>query len=276
MLLVGATIISWSRVAALAMPPIVVGEPPVGARETVDRAMELQQEAERAALKRYEDTIKYFREPSSTVAHPSDLLGHYDTRYFKGLLDYDAKRDIQVHLIQAYLEMFNRRHIETWIAHGTLLGWWWNAKMLPWDWDLDTQVSVATMKELAESMNNTLHTYTAASATAHPHPVTRQYLLDVNPHWTERDRGDGLNIIDARFIDTENGLYVDITAVGEVASHPEPRVWSCKNEHRYRVSDLYPMRETVFEGVVAKVPYAYDRILMEEYSQGLVLTEYEG
>lgn len=40
---------------------------------------------------------------------------------------------------------------------------------------------------------------------------------------------------------------------------------------------MYPLRETVFEGVEALVPYSFDRILTEEYSaRALVRTSYEG
>ena len=81
------------------------------------------EEAKWAALKAYEDSMKYFHEPGNT-----DLLGHYDTRFYKGLLSYDEKRDTQVHMMRAYLETFREKGIETWVAHGTLLGWWWNGK----------------------------------------------------------------------------------------------------------------------------------------------------
>ena len=149
--------------------------------------------------------------------------------------------------------------------------------MLPWDWDIDTQVSEETLKYLADTMNNTRHTYTAASSESHNNPITRTYLLDVNPMWTERDRGDGFNIIDARWIDVHNGLYIDITGLSETHADILPGVWSCKNYHRYKVKDLYPLRETIYEGVIAKVPYGYDRVLQEEYEQkALVMTEYEG
>lgn len=126
-------------------------------------------------------------------------------------------------------------------------------------------------------MNNTFHTYTAASSESHDKPVTRTYLLDVNPHAVERERGDGFNIIDARWIDVHNGLYIDITGLSETHPDVQPGVWSCKNLHRYKVTDLYPMRETTYEGVIAKVPYAYDRILLEEYEEkALVVTNIEG
>ena len=82
------------------------------------------EEAKWAALKAYEDSMKYFHEPGNT-----DLLGHYDTRFYKGLLSYEEKRDTQVHMMRAYLDTFREKGIETWIAHGTLLGWWWNGKV---------------------------------------------------------------------------------------------------------------------------------------------------
>ena len=149
--------------------------------------------------------------------------------------------------------------------------------MLPWDWDIDTQMSGSTLEYIGKNLNHTEHTYTSNSSHSHGKSVTRTYLLDVNPYISERDRGDGFNIIDARWIDVHNGLYIDITGLSETHPDVQPGVWSCKNYHRYKITDLYPMRETSYEGVVAKVPYAYDRILMEEYDEkALVLTEFEG
>ena len=81
------------------------------------------------ALREYEKQMKYFHEPGSHDPGDNELMGHYDTRYFKGLLTYAEKRDTQVHMIRAYLDTFRENGIETWIAHGTLLGWWWNAKV---------------------------------------------------------------------------------------------------------------------------------------------------
>lgn len=146
--------------------------------------------------------------------------------------------------------------------------------MLPWDWDIDTQVSGSSLAYLGEHLNRTIHNYTHTESDPH---VTREYLLDVNPHSVDRERGDGLNIIDARWIDIRNGLYIDITGLSETLPDEMPGVWSCKNFHRYKTTDLYPMRETMYEGVVAKVPYAYDHILTEEYqSKALVVTDFEG
>jgi phosphorylcholine metabolism protein LicD len=176
------------------------------------------------------------------------------------------------HMIRAYLNFFHDRGLETWIAHGTLLGWWWNGRILPWDWDIDTQVSGETLGYLAKNLNQTRHRYVAAD-TKRP----REYLLDVNPMSYERVRGDGMNIIDARWIDVKTGLFIDITGLSETEPYVHPGVVSCKNLHHYRMNDLYPMRDTTFEGVPTKIPYAYDKLLVEEYDQkALVLTDYEG
>lgn len=214
---------------------------------------------------------KYFHEPGA-----SDVLGHYDIRYYKGSpVPYEEHHEILVHLIRAYLLTFRENNIETWIAHGTLLGWWWNGKIMPWDADLDVQVSASTLTWLGQNMNMTMHNYTSVDSNGET--SIRQYLLDINPNHVERVRGDGQNVIDARFIDISNGMFVDITGLSETNPAVQPGVWSCKNFHRYRTRDLYPMRETVFEGVPASVPYSFDKILTDEYTQrALTRTTYQG
>ncbi|TKA61327.1 hypothetical protein B0A49_11068 [Cryomyces minteri] len=229
-----------------------------------DEVQELGEETEEGP--QTTDT-KYFHEPGG-----DDILGHYDKRYFHGVVSYGERTDTLRHMVRAYLDFFRKEGLETWISHGTLLGWWWNGQMLPWDWDLDTQVSGTTLVHLAKTLNYTTHTYTSPDRL-----VSRNYLLDINPWSRERERGDGMNIIDARWIDVRNGLYVDITGLSETHPDVQPGVWSCKNYHRYRTSDLYPLRDSVFEGVRAKIPYAYGRILIDEYrEQALIDTEYEG
>ncbi|KAI1106782.1 LicD family-domain-containing protein [Jackrogersella minutella] len=95
--------------------------------------------------------------------------------------------------------------------------------------------------------------------------VNKTYLLDINRHHTDLDRGNGANVIDARWIDVSNGLYIDITGLAERDPAASPGVWSCKNGHLYRTSELFPMRRTEFEGVPASVPFAFDKILTDEY-----------
>lgn len=231
---------------------------------------------------------KYFREPGG-----SRDLSHYDARFFSGHVPYgEPRRAVLRALARSYLEAAGAAGVETWLAHGTLLGWWWGGAVMPWDDDLDAQVSSHTLAWMARHLNGTEHAVnvsvplasaTAAAAAAdsggrsRASPLLLQeriYLLDVNPYHAETGPGDAANVIDARWIDTENGMFVDITAVRQ---RDGDGLWSCKNHHRYAGRDLWPLRTTEFEGVEAQVPYSVENILRQEYGDAsLVLEEFEG
>jgi hypothetical protein len=68
--------------------------------------------------------FKYFHEPGG-----DDIMGHYDTRFFNGVVSDETRVDTLTHMTRAYLNFFREHGLETWIAHGTLLGWWWNGKV---------------------------------------------------------------------------------------------------------------------------------------------------
>lgn len=137
---------------------------------------------------------------------------------------------------------------------------------------MDTQVNTATLALLGDQHNGTMYNYTAPT-----NGDKRQYLLDVNPWSRQRERGDGQNIIDARWIDTRNGLYIDITGVSELKPDTEPGVLSCKNFHKYKTTDLYPMRESEYEGVPASIPFKYSEMLAEEYGKvSLAIISFHG
>jgi hypothetical protein len=64
------------------------------------------------------------------TANRGDMtLGHYDKRYFHGVVSDEERRDTQKHMVRAYLDFFRANDLDTWIAHGTLLGWWWNGQV---------------------------------------------------------------------------------------------------------------------------------------------------
>ncbi len=215
--------------------------------------------------------IKYFQEPGGSLE-----LGHYDARYFAGRVAYEEHRPALRHLIRSYLTVFRDLGVETWLAHGTLLGWWWNGHIMPWDYDLDVQVSAETLFYLAENFNRTMHEYRYVDETT-GREATKTYLLDVNPNHSQRSRLNGQNVIDARWIDTSNGMFIDITGLAEREPEAHPGVWSCKNYHRYRTRDLYPMRESEFEGVPATIPFNFEGVLTDEYGmKSLVMTQWEG
>jgi len=216
-------------------------------------------------------TPKYFREPGGSLAR-----SHYDIRYFKDEVPYSEHRVVLRDLIRSYLTVLHEKGVETWIAHGTLLGWWWNGQIMPWDYDLDVQVTNHTLQWLGYNLNRTEFAYNATSPDDPKTTIPKAYLLDINPHHVDITRGDGQNIIDARWIDMDNGAFIDITGVREREAD-KPGVWSCKNKHRYKSQDLWPMRLSEFEGVKARVPYSFQRILSDEYGdKSLVAEEWEG
>jgi len=67
-------------------------------------------------------------------------------------------------------------------------------------------------------------------------PEGRDYMLEVNPHYVNREQTDKLNVIDARWVDTTSGLFIDITTARYNYTHPAGEgMLSCKDGHEYRV-----------------------------------------
>ena len=67
---------------------------------------------------------KYFHE-----AGTDDVLGHYDRRFFHGIIPNLHRKELLSDMMRAYLCFFDKIVMDTWIAHGTLLGWWWNGQV---------------------------------------------------------------------------------------------------------------------------------------------------
>ncbi|KAF5871770.1 putative mannosylphosphorylation protein [Botrytis fragariae] len=212
-------------------------------------------------------------DPSGKYFHESVFHPHYDGRFADKQLGYRERRQALSNLIQTYLATFSDIGVETWLMHGTLLGWWWNRKILPWDSDSDVQVSEASMHFLASYYNMTVFHYKTPRI-----PEGRDYMLEINPHYINREQSDKLNVIDARWVDTTSGLFIDITTARYNYTHPAGEgMMSCKDGHEYRDTYIFPLRDTFFEGAPAKIPFAYKEILEAEYHEkSLTLTEFEG
>ncbi|KAJ9151917.1 Protein MNN4 [Pleurostoma richardsiae] len=205
--------------------------------------------------KRGDPPDKYFHE---SVFHP-----HYDGRFADHVLDYAEQKKALKNLVQTYLATFSDLGIETWLMHGSLLGWWWNKQIMPWDSDVDVQVSETSMYYLAAYYNMSVFHYKTPRI-----PDGRDYMIEVNPHYKNREQTDKLNVIDARWIDTESGLFIDITTVRYNTTHPDGEgMLSCKDGHEYRDTYIFPLRDTVFEGIPAKIPYKFKDLLENEYGK---------
>ncbi|KAI9365550.1 LicD family-domain-containing protein [Zopfochytrium polystomum] len=185
-------------------------------------------------------------------------------------------------LLRAWTEFASEANSTTWIAHGTLLGWWWTGGALPWDDDVDVQTTLRDLDGLARRWNGTRRGGRDGG----------RYLFEVNPGYLRR-YPEADNTIDARFVDTETGRFVDVTAVaevpaavsvavgrgGEAATREKEDVGSarkdgdedgtylvtCKSPHVAMVRDLFPLRRTTFEGIDVYVPFDAEKILLSEY-----------
>jgi hypothetical protein len=89
-----------------------------------------------------------------------------------------------------------------------------------------------------------------------------------------------VNGIDARWIEVGSGVFVDITTLrrgnGTMVDGDGEMIMTVKDGHRYRYDDIFPLRETEFEGVPALVPFAYPEILAEEYGEEALVGTYFG
>ncbi|KAL4997339.1 fungal-specific transcription factor domain-containing protein [Aspergillus recurvatus] len=182
--------------------------------------------------------------------------GEPGPKYFKTLPHLSA-------LIQTYLSTMADLGAETWIMHGSLLAWWWNQK-----------INEPTIHFLADYYNMTEHHFDLPDVEG-----GRTYLLEINPNYIVRSKMDKANVIDGRWIDTSSGLFIDITAVradDERRANGQPGALMCKDRHNFD-SEIYPLRNSYFEDVPAKIPYAYTKLLQDEYgAKALTKTTYQG
>ncbi|KAM9923683.1 hypothetical protein OXX59_005022 [Metschnikowia pulcherrima] len=227
--------------------------------------------------------------------------GHYDWRFFKGLKTHaDIHLPLLHGLISAWLRFTNANGITTWIAHGSLLGWYWNGLSFPWDADYDVQVPISDLHKLSRRYNQTVVVDFGADE---KEVRLGRYFLDCGTWISHRDPGNGHNNIDARFIDMDSGLYIDITALAvsqtpaparydkglpkqlqrpekymnlppnpkaELARNTATQLYNCRNKHFSSLSEISPLRLTVMEGVPAYIPNNFTEILQAEYgSKGI-------
>ncbi|KAJ3162082.1 hypothetical protein HDU86_005780 [Geranomyces michiganensis] len=188
---------------------------------------------------------KYFYEKSN----------HFDARWFVAKTPDELRPPLIKNLFAAWSRFADERQIPYWIMHGTLLGWYFGGRQMPWDDDMDIQVNANMLYVLAQ--------YNMTRGTGND----MRYILDVNPNHTTRHH-EKANVIDARFIDTHTGHFIDIT--GLAFPTEEDEVVMCKTPHRYRLDQIYPLVRTVFEGVQTWRPYAVTSVLRKEYRAGVL------
>ncbi|CEP63164.1 LicD family protein LALA0_S07e03840g [Lachancea lanzarotensis] len=151
------------------------------------------------------DHKKYFTE-ASLVTDYTHMGHHFDSRFFRGMVEHDDMRSRLDAIVRAWLNFVHSNGLSSWLSHGTLYAWMYNGMAFPWDGDHDMQMPIVHLNLLAERFNQSL-------IIEDPEVGNGRFFLDVGNSITSRVHGNGNNNIDARFIDVDSGLYVDITGL---------------------------------------------------------------
>ncbi|CDK28154.1 unnamed protein product [Kuraishia capsulata CBS 1993] len=219
---------------------------------------------------------------------------HLEWRFFNGRLSYEEDRrgrwthaeveerhKIIVHrLLRNWSQFSYQLGIIQWVNHGALLAWYWNGVSFPYDDDVDVQLPAKVLDNFARRFNQSLIIEDINSGYG-------RYFVDCNAFMTHRTHGNGLNNIDARFIDVDSGAYIDITGLTLTNQHKPGKyeklkgknrneVYNCKNSHFYHIDELSPAKYTRLEGAPLLIPRNFTSILAEEYLYGFSNVEYAG
>ncbi|ODQ62199.1 hypothetical protein WICANDRAFT_18293, partial [Wickerhamomyces anomalus NRRL Y-366-8] len=212
---------------------------------------------------------RYFKE-GSLLELPH--LSHYDLRFYYNRIEPIDRLAILHRIARSWFRFTNRLELKTWIAHGSLLGYYFNGLIMPWDDDLDVQVTASSFEKLMEYNGTLVIDYNDLNL--------GKYLIDINPWYGVRSK-ESDNKIDARFIDVESGLYIDITTLShdyiDKNDVQNENLIFCKDYHVYKIDELSPLIPTIFEGEVGYVPNNIQNLLLREYKRkSLYLFEYRG
>ena len=172
----------------------------------------------------------------TTTSKHFGAVSHYDSRFAPSTsLTPEESREVLRALVDSYMNAMTEFGIPTWIAHGTLLSWYWNKSLFPWDTDVDCQMTLTSLETLAVRKNITSYSYRIAT------DPRKEYLLDINPQYIDSS-SDLANKIDARWIDMSNGKFIDITALRSTSFHGSTTLF-CKDGHIYDVRAAAPKSE---------------------------------
>lgn len=259
--------------------------------------------------------IRYFRmaviNPGDPKNRENEWGWHYDWRFFNGALNYEKPNWNQQELthrtniildrlLRNWSKFAMEKGIITWIMHGPLLSWYWNGLLFPYDNDIDIQMPIDELVNLAKNYNQTL-------VVENPSEGYGKYLIEVNTYFHNRGISVEQNHIDARFHDVDSGIYIDITALsssnaevpgeykqektikliddlakphsnedkGEQINSENQLIFNDRRKHFYKIDQISPLKFTMMQGIPVMVPNQITNRLQFEYSKGLNSLEFD-
>ena len=187
--------------------------------------------------------VKYFNECGDR---------HLDIRYANcnHHLEKEIVHDTLYHITKIWFhEIVPMTNIDSWLMYGALLGWTLNKELLPWDDDIDVNIKFDQISAILP-YNQTLWS---------SGPYT--FLFDINRYIYQRRDLD--NIIDARLICKENGLYLDMISLEK------------NNKNLYKGKDfwnqfsedlLFPLSKDIFfKNININIPNNPKEIIRKKY-----------
>lgn len=243
----------------------------------------------------------YFRQATLTPGSrdkknkANDQGYHYDWRFFEGTLNgirkgwtdeelYLRQEVILDRLTRNWFRFAHEKGLTSWNMHGPLLSWYWNGMMFPFDNDLDIQMPIGDLARLGELYNQTLVIEDIEEGFG-------KYLIDVGTFIHNRDISKRENHIDARFIDIDSGLYIDITGLStstaeiqeqfekdkelvNISKDHNEEIYNDRRKHFYKHEQLSPLKYSMLGGVPSYAPNDITKRLMFEYPSGITNPSY--
>lgn len=213
---------------------------------------------------------RYFKYPWIYTDVVAGRSHHTNFPFFKRYISTRERQSVIQHMVRAWFKFAEMAGVVSWVNWGSLLGWTFNGVNMPWDTDVDIQIPIAQLDRLARKYNSTL-------ILENPRDGNAKYLLEISPTYVRH--GNGRNFIDARFIEVNSGLYIDISALASTGDEPPSDIFDgfsaedklkaipvhCKNWNWHLLQELLPIRHTYFEDSSVYIPHNVLSILTRKY-----------
>lgn len=221
----------------------------------------------------------------------------YDWRFFNGAMRYlkpgwsrneliIREKALKNRLLRNWYKFANEKGIISWISHATLLSWYWNGLLFPFNEGIDIEMPVTELTRLALQYNQTLIVEDVTEGYG-------KYFIDCSPFLHYRNsKNELINNVDVRFIDVDSGSYISITGVGMSEEEPpqqyqemvqqaleevRPRpVYNSRTGHFVSHEELGPLKLSQLEGVPVYIPNKIGKILADEYGDAMKAYTHKG
>lgn len=189
-------------------------------------------------------------------------MHHYNFPWLQEIIQHQERTKVIHHLIRTWFKFCEHAGVVSWFNYGNLIGWYFNGLNLPWDNDVDVQVSIDDLDKLGKYYNNTLIVENREIGNA-------IFWFYTDPFYLQQKDNQ---FIDARLIDANAGIYIDVSALWKDESKDmKPKdgeiTFRCKHYNWFYFSDIFPLRRTLFEGAQGYMPNNFEVILNRFYNR---------